>query len=214
MYRDCNPYYSTASAKPLVTGLESISSVQPNLMYNNSNNIFPLANSTNNHSYLQGQEGFINHPMQFYPGKDNMLMFGSTEASCSSSDGSCSQISYGKDMKQEQMNGFQGFFSNNGYDQESSPKFILDYGNNHQNINNGGGEGAGGVSGDHHHHHQISTWVPHHDLKANGFCSNSADQLQYDLEEVKQLISSSNANSSLLFFNDENKTHERGMYYF
>ncbi|KAL3530512.1 hypothetical protein ACH5RR_009834 [Cinchona calisaya] len=178
LYRDCSPNYFTSTTKSL-TGFESISSVHSNLLYDNTYN-------------LQGQEGLLG-PMQFYPGKDkNMLIFGggaTDQASCSSSDGSCNQISYGnKEIKQENMNGstiLQDYLSNYynaNYDPQEHQQFILDYGNNN---------GAGG-SGD-----QISTWWAHHyDQKPNVFSSNITDQqLEYDLEELKQLISSSNEKS-------------------
>ncbi|CDP07049.1 unnamed protein product [Coffea canephora] len=210
LYNDCSPYYST-SAKSCLTGFESFPSVQPNLLFNgNNNNVNPMATITtaNHHSYLQGhnQEGLIS-PMQFYPGKDNMLIFGGTDqASCSSSDGSCSQISYGKEIKQEHMNGgsLQGYNlsnSTNGYDHhhhQENQKFMVDYGNQISSTTWGDGRGND--------HDQKPSVV----LCGNG---TSTTQLQYDLEEVKQLISSSNMS---LFFNDENKTHEsrEAMYYY
>ncbi|KAL0436389.1 UNVERIFIED_CONTAM: Transcription factor RAX2 [Sesamum radiatum] len=117
-----------------------------------------------------------------------------------SSDGSCSQISYGgKDhVKQEEiMGGFQGFMISNGLDENH--KFMLQCGKINQ------------VDGDDHRHGDplMSSFLDD-DQKANGVVKNS--ELEYDLEEVKQLISSSG--SSNFLFNDENKTHERGMYYF
>ncbi|CAI9104985.1 OLC1v1003791C1 [Oldenlandia corymbosa var. corymbosa] len=216
-----NSTTSPSSTKSLITGFDSIaSSFQPNLMFNNNhNNIIPFAN--NHHSsYLQsGQEGFnlINHSMQFYPGKDNMLMFGGTDqASCSSSDGSCSQISYGgKEIKQEMNGGLQGFYpsSTNGYDhhqQESSQKFMLDYGNNNNNNNNLQFSSWGGP---HHHHQEVQKPTSNGFGNSNSSNTTTSAQLQYDLEEVKQLISS---NPNSLLFNDENKTHERAppLYYY
>ncbi|KAL3518428.1 hypothetical protein ACH5RR_021017 [Cinchona calisaya] len=201
LYRDCTtqPYYYTTSTKSscLLTGYDAhqslISSViQPNMLYNNIN-----LTTTANHSYnLQGHvnqdQGLIS-PMQFYPGKDNMLVFGGADnqASCSSSDGSCSQISYGnKEIKQEQMNGFCNFSNNmNGFSHhQENQRFMLD-----------------------HYGNQMNTTTAAWGANNNAI---STTQLQYDLEEVKQLmITSSNMG---LLLNDENKTHEsRGaMYYY
>lgn len=64
-------------------------------------------------------------PTNQYQMQDNLLMFGG-EPSCSSSDGSCNQINYGKDLE-------GSYF----YDRvEENQKFI-----------NGGGTGGGGVDG-------------------------------------------------------------------
>ncbi|PHU15847.1 Transcription factor RAX2 [Capsicum chinense] len=138
--------------------LEPISSLQPNFMYHNNNMNFQLG-TNNQYSYFL--ESLMN-PMQ---------------ASCSSSDGSCSQIP---------RSNF-----------EETQKFTLDnYGNN------------GG------------TWADH-DQKPDGYFGNNhqnhSSQFQYDtsnIEEVKELISSSssngngcNNNSNVLFFSDENKAN-------
>ncbi|KAI3461390.1 hypothetical protein Pfo_018053 [Paulownia fortunei] len=185
LYSDYNSFYFQA-AKSL-TAVESISAPQNFLSCNSDN--FSL--STSQYSYYQqNQEGLVD--LQYYPVKDNnMLIFGGNEASCSSSDGSCSQISHGKDhVKQEEMGCLQGFTSN-GF--EENQKFMLHYGNFH---------------GD-----PLSAFL---DQKPNGILENS--QLQCDLEEVKQLIStgngSNNNNCNSFMLNDENKTHERGMYYY
>lgn len=131
--------------------------------------------------------------MQYYhPVKDNLLVFGS-EPSCSSnnSDGSCSQISYGREIKQEDI-GFQNYISN-GF--EENQKFILSYGNN-------GGD-----------HQNLNQWTE----KPNGYFGETP--LDYDLvEDVKQLISSSSNgngcnNDNNNFLLDENKTQEKVMYY-
>lgn len=63
-------------------------------------------------------------------------MFGSEGSTCSSSDGSCTQISYGREVKQEEM-GFQSYISNG---LEENQKFMLNYGSNSiggQNVANG-----------------------------------------------------------------------------
>ncbi|KAK4375948.1 hypothetical protein RND71_006625 [Anisodus tanguticus] len=144
--------------------LEPIPLLQPNFMYNNNMN-FQLG--TNQYSYFQCQESLMN-PMQ---------------ASCSSSDGSCNQISYGKEIKQEEM-GQISF--------EETQKFTLDnYGNN------------GGTWADHDQ--------KQNGYFGNNF--HSSQFQYDNIEEVKELISSSsningcNNTNSLLFFNDENKTN-------
>ncbi|KDP43985.1 hypothetical protein JCGZ_05452 [Jatropha curcas] len=148
----------------------------------------------------QTQESLLStnhhHPLQYYhPVKDNnnnnLLVFGS-EASCSSnSDGSCSQISYGgRDIKQEEM-GLQSLISN-GY--EENQKFMLSYNNGSENLNQWA-EKASGYFG------EITTTNP----------------LEYDLEDVKQLISSSSGSNNSNYNNlliDESKTREKFMYYY
>ncbi|MBA0784360.1 hypothetical protein Gotri_001944 [Gossypium trilobum] len=118
-------------------------------------------NLTNNSSLIQTPESLFSH-MQYHPMRDNFLMFGG-EPSCSSSDGS-----YGKEMKQEDHMGFQGFGAS------------LDYG-----TNNG-----------------VNQWIQ----KQSGYSGECP--LDYNLEDVKRLISSNN-NS---FFIDENDTQDKAMY--
>ncbi|CAK9187235.1 unnamed protein product [Ilex paraguariensis] len=180
LYREFSSYNYTPSKS--LTGLEPLS-ITPNLWNtNNGNNSFVTS-----YSVLQSPEGLVS-PMQYYPVKDNLLMFGGTEASCSSSDGSCSQISYGKEIKQEDMGALHSYYLSNGL--VENQKFMLDYGSNNE-------------VGDH-----PSAWT---DQNPNGYFGNS--QLQYDLEQVKQLISSTNGCNNSFFFSDENKTQERPMYY-
>ncbi|KAK4408989.1 Transcription factor [Sesamum angolense] len=191
-----------ASNKSLAGPIEPISDPQSFLYCNNNNNNFPFFTSSQSSCNYQGNQemGLVDLQCD-YPLKENMLMFGGNENSCSSSDGSCSQISYGgKDhVKQEEIGGLQRFMISNGLDENY--KFMLHCGKINQ------------VDGDddhhHHHHHGDPLMISSFD-KANGVVKNS--ELEYDLEEVKQLISSSG--SCGFMFNDENKTHERGMYYF
>ncbi|KAG8371288.1 hypothetical protein BUALT_Bualt13G0071900 [Buddleja alternifolia] len=113
LYRDYNSFYNQAAPK----SLSPIEAPQ-NFLYN-----FPLSTTQYCSSYYQqNQEGLVDLQYNFNPVKDNnnMLIFGGNDqASCSSSDGSCSQISYGnKDhVKQEEIVGqFQGLInSNNGF---------------------------------------------------------------------------------------------------
>ncbi|XP_055831444.1 transcription factor RAX2-like isoform X2 [Solanum dulcamara] len=123
---------------------------------------------------------------------NNNINFSLDQASCSSSDGSCShQMSYPKEIKKEREIGN----CNLSYDE--TQKFILDYGDNII--------GAGNIS-------QQYDQKPNHVYLGNNNTQN--DQLQYDLEEVKQLIGNGSDCNNNLFYNDENKTDERGMYYY
>ncbi|KAK4440697.1 Transcription factor [Sesamum alatum] len=210
-----NSIYSHAACNKSLTPnpIEpNISAPQSFLYCNNNNNNFPFFTSSSqsscNYQVNQQDQGLVDLQCN-YPVRENMLMFGGNENSCSSSDGSCSQISYGgKDhVKQEEMGGFQGFMISNGL--EENHKFMLHCGKiNHVD------------HGDHHQQQQqhhgdafMSSFLDDDQQKPliNGVVKNS--ELEYDLEEVKQLISSAGSNNFLL--NDENKTHhEREMYYF
>ncbi|XWS53333.1 hypothetical protein CRYUN_Cryun11dG0147900 [Craigia yunnanensis] len=175
LYKDCTSYYTPTR---FFTAFEPMSSVQSDILNNNTN----LAT---NSSLIHTPESLVSH-MQYYPVKEKFLMFGS-EPSCSSSDGSCSQISYGREIKQEDMS-FQGFGASNGY--EENNKFMLSYG-----INNGG--------------ENVNQWTE----KPSGYYGECP--LDYDLEDVKRLISSSSTNCcNNNIFIDENKTQEKAMYYY
>ncbi|KAK6246857.1 hypothetical protein QUC31_018422 [Theobroma cacao] len=186
LYKDCSTSYCGTPNRSF-TAFEPMSSVQSDLL-NNSN----TTNFATNSSLIHTPQSLVSH-MQYYPVKENFLMFGS-EPSCSSSDGSCSQISYGREIKQEDMS-FQGFGASTGY--EDNHKFMLDYG-----TNNGGAN--------------VNQWTE----KPSGYYGECS--LDYDLEDVKRLISSSstnnccnnNNNNNNNFFIDENKTQEKVMYYY
>ncbi|XVE59033.1 hypothetical protein DITRI_Ditri05aG0012400 [Diplodiscus trichospermus] len=169
LYKDCTSYYTPTRS---FTAFEPMSSVQSDLL--------------NNSSLIHTPESLVSH-MQYYPVKENFFLFGS-EPSCSSSDGSCSQISYGcREVKQEADMSFQGFGATNGY--EDNQKFILNYGTNN------GGE-------------NVNQWTE----KPSGYYGECP--LDYDLEDVKRLISSSSTNCSNNFTIDESKTQEKVMYYY
>ncbi|XP_052184738.1 transcription factor RAX2-like [Diospyros lotus] len=107
------------------------------------------------------------------------LMFGGDQGSCSSSDGSCIQTNHGKEIRQEEMAALQSFMSN-GF--EENQMFMIGYGNRE--------------------------WTG--DQKPNGYFGNSdTTPLEYDLEEVKQLICSGSPNDGCnsFFLDDESKTH-------
>ncbi|KAJ7981050.1 MYB transcription factor [Quillaja saponaria] len=188
LYKDCTSnYYSPET----ISFTDNYSDTEASLATN-----FPTV--------IQNQEAGLVCPMQmqYYPMKDNLLKFGS-EASCStSSDGSCSQITYGKEMKQDQnMGNLQNYISN-GFGE--SLRFML---NNYES-SNFGGETV-----------KFNQWV---DEKPNGFSWET--KMDCDLvEEVKQLNSSTSTSSNNYsngfncLFNsiDESKTQqEKVMYYY
>lgn len=146
------------------------------------NTTTPLTNI----SLLQTQESFEG-PGQYHPIKDNIFMFGS-EASCSSSDGSGSQISFGRDIKQEEIGHFQSYFPT-GF--EENHKLMMGYGGN---------------SGGHDH------WPEKPNLC---FGESPFDQYHHlDQEDMKQQLISGSHGCTSSFLIDENKTQEKGMYYY
>ncbi|KAF8403117.1 hypothetical protein HHK36_011211 [Tetracentron sinense] len=131
--------------------------------------------------YKAAQESFVG-PIHSYQVKDSLLMFGG-ESSCSSSDGSCNQISYGKEIKQEyganvEQMGLEGYFYNGV---EENQKFEL-----------GCGSINGGI-----------------EIRPNGLWGETP--LDYGIEEIKQLMTSNACNN--FFMDHENKTQEKVMYF-
>ncbi|XP_061359444.1 transcription factor RAX2-like [Gastrolobium bilobum] len=183
MYTDyCSYNPATASS---FTGLEPISLPSSNYASTSCNTTTSISVP-----FYQNQESMVSvSPMQqYYPIRDNMLIFGS-EGSCSSSDGSCTQVSHSREIKQEEM-GYQSYMSS-GFE-EYNNNFMLSYGST-----NDGGENN----------------INHYAEKSSCgfFGQKQTPNLDYDLENIKQLISSSSNNNS--FSIDENKTEEKGMYY-
>jgi myb proto-oncogene protein len=191
LYKECSlSYYSPTSTNKSFSGLEPIS-----VPLNFSSNSTTTSLANNNPCLFQNQETWLSSMQQYYnhhhPVKENLLMFGS-EGSCStSSDGSCTQISYGREIKQEEM-GFQSYISNG---LEENHKFMLNYGSN--NIIGGGDQ-------------NMNHWT---NERANGYFG----EIPFDyhgLEDVKQLISSNNVSNNSLFNNiDENKTQQEKVTY-
>lgn len=171
-YKECGSYYTPATKS--FSGLQSLS--VPFNVLNGTTSLGP------NPSPFQTQESWVSS-MQYFPVKENVLMFGS-EGSCNSSDGSCSQISYGREIKQKEM-AFQSYVSNG---LEQNHKFMLNYGS------------SGGQN--------VNPWAE----KANA-CFGEIP-IDYGLEDVKQLISSTNAGSNSLLNIDESKTQEKVMYFY
>ena len=183
IYRDyCNnSHYHIPAPTSSFPCLQQIS--VPSSNYTSTTTSLPL---------YQNQEPLVSvSPMQYYPTTDSsMLVFGS-ETSCSSSDGSCSQVSLGREIKQEEM-GFQNLM----FGDQNTNRFMLSQGN----INHDGGE------------EYVHQWTE----KPNGcFFQTQQTALDYDLEVIKQLISTnsgSNYSNNEYFSIDENKT-EKGVYY-
>ncbi|KAG4936327.1 hypothetical protein JHK85_051246 [Glycine max] len=113
-----------------------------------------------------------------------MLVFGS-ETSCSSSDGSCSQVSLGREIKQQDI-GFQNFMFR---DHQNMNKFMM-------NINHDGGQ------------EYVNQWT----RNRNGYIFHTEQTtLDYDLQVIRNLIcrnSRGNSNNAYLTV-DENKTEEK-----
>ncbi|XVF05741.1 hypothetical protein REPUB_Repub05bG0198300 [Reevesia pubescens] len=187
LYKDCTSYYTAPTRS--FTAFEPISSVQSD-PFNNDNATLATIDS----SLIQTPEmSLVSHMQYYHPVKENFIMFGS-EPSCSSSDGCCSQMSYGRarEIKQEDMSNFQDLVGSNGYENHNQ-KFMLSYGSS---INDGG--------------ENVNQWTE----KPNGYYGCPLD---YDLEDVKRLINSSsnnNCSNNNNFFIDENKTEEKVMYYY
>lgn len=178
-----------------------------------------ISNSLTNYSLIQTQECLVGSMHYNHPAVKknlNLIMFGS-EGSCStSSDGSCNNnpISYESrpsgNLKQEEMGmGFQL--------EDQNQKFMM--------LNYGNSTTSAAISGDHHNYanNNNNQWGE----KPNGYNGNNTRFGDYDLEDVKQLISSSspdininidNDNRSIsnsLFSVDENKTdHKEKVMYF
>ncbi|GAB4856638.1 hypothetical protein Ancab_014549 [Ancistrocladus abbreviatus] len=200
-YPQCSPttYYNSPSTLTF-TAMDHQSFTNP---YTTATTTTLLGNSSNiltSSCSIFTQEGYLSSPMQ------NYLMLGGTEASCSSSDGSCSnQIFQGREMEYEygsapnfgdtEKQGIimqkQGFFYNG---LEENQKFM--------GPNDGGGNRL--------------LEKPQND---DGFFGDAGleDYYYSDLEEIKKLISSSssnNNNASGNFFFDENKTAEERVTYY
>ncbi|TKY48569.1 Transcription factor RAX3 [Spatholobus suberectus] len=186
IYRDYsnNSHYCIPAPTVSFTCLEPIS--VPSSNYTNTST--SCTTTSTSLPFYQNQEPLVSvSPMQYFPITDSpMLVFGS-ETSCSSSDGSCSQVSLGREIKQEEM-GFQNFM----FGDQHMNKFMLGQGN----INHDGGE------------EYVNQWAE----KPNGCFFQTQTALDYDLEVIKQLISSNNSNNGY-FSIDENKTEEKGVYY-
>ncbi|CAK9160786.1 unnamed protein product [Ilex paraguariensis] len=147
-------------------------------------------NSTSSNSgasaVLQVEDGYMGS-MNDYQVKDSLPMFGGDQGSCSSSDGSFSNlISQGREVEYEfgvsnggGHMGLQGYIYNGV---EENPKLLSN---------------CGGVNG----------YVVE---KASGLYGETP--LDYSLEEINQLISS-NISNNLNFFVDGNKAEEKIMYY-
>ncbi|XP_022743702.1 transcription factor RAX2-like [Durio zibethinus] len=142
-------------------------------------------------SVLQPQESLLG-PMQQYQLKDGLQMFGG-EASSSSSDGSCSnQINQGKELEHEYGGAPGSNGANNGDQQIGMHSYFYNEANESQKLMASNGGGADGWS----------------EKSSNGLFGETP--LDYGLEEIKQLISTSSCNSFIFY---ESKAGEKVMYY-
>lgn len=158
-------YYTPTKSFAGFDSFESISSTIPSHLFNNNSNSASLA------TQFHIQEGVVSCT-QYCPMKENFLVFGS-ETSCSSSDGSCCQLSYGREIKQEDHLSFHGYLSNGEFE-ENNHKFMLsNYGNNE------------------------NQWAAAE--KPNGYFGEIPSSLNYSIEDVKQLISSNDNNNNFSF---------------
>ncbi|XP_044506911.1 transcription factor RAX1-like [Mangifera indica] len=158
-------YYTPTKSFAGFDSFESISSTIPSHLFNNTSNSTSLA------TQFHIQEGVVSCT-QYCPMKENFLVFGS-ETSCSSSDGSCCQLSYGREIKQEDHLSFHGYLSNGEFE-ENNHKFMLsNYGNNE------------------------NQWAAAE--KPNGYFGEIPSSLNYSIEDVKQLISNNDNNNNFSF---------------
>ncbi|OVA06956.1 SANT/Myb domain [Macleaya cordata] len=145
-----------------------------------------VSTTTTNTSLLQAQDQGLMGPMHHYQVKDNFLMFGSgDQPSCSSSDGSCNQISYGNKEIHEYEYDTTGTRS---VGSSTNCEMIMEnyfYNGAHEDQNQKFMFGAAGscVNGP-------NGWIST-DQKPN-VLSWEDNQLGFGLEEVKQLVSNNN----------------------
>ncbi|KAF5192012.1 hypothetical protein FRX31_018401 [Thalictrum thalictroides] len=187
-YRSCN--YNTTYYTPnrsFTAGLEPTS--VPSSFLN--------INSTITTTHFQPQESlFGSMQPPYHPVKDHLLIMFGGEPSCSSSDGSCNQISCVKEMEYDQ----HGVNNGSGGGVGSSEQVPLEsyfYNNNNVEENqklilNGSSSTAAVVN--------------------NGLWGETS--MDYGVEEIKQFVnnySSSSSSSDFLF--DENKTQGKVMYF-
>ncbi|KAF9596403.1 hypothetical protein IFM89_010667 [Coptis chinensis] len=183
------------------------SSFQTASTYQNSINFYSLSKSPHGLEALSIPSNFLNSDkyttrstltslhesqenlvglMHNYGENENLLMFGG-EPSCSSSDGSCNQMTYNKDIEYE-CNGSGG---HHGVQVGSESYFFNGISENQKGILASGP--VGGNNG----------WT-------NGFWGENPLPLDYGLEDIKQLVSTNDCSN---FFSGETKTQGRIMYF-
>ncbi|XP_042521194.1 transcription factor RAX2-like [Macadamia integrifolia] len=178
-----NPTKSFTTPEPI--------SIPPNLW---SNTNVSITTTPVTASLLRPQESIVS-PLYQYQVKDNFIMLGGAEPSCSSSNGSSNnQISYGKEIEFE-YGGGGGVGVNGEQQQMGLGTYLLNGVEENQKFFLGGNSGGHGLDG----------WTE----KPNGLWGE-VQPLENGIEEIKQLISTHGCNS---FFVDENKTQGRAMYY-
>ncbi|KAJ4970634.1 hypothetical protein NE237_003733 [Protea cynaroides] len=184
--------YYTPTRSNFTISPEPISIPATNLL-SNTRNISMTMTTPSTASLLQAQTSFVG-PTYHYQVKDNLLMFGGTEPSCSSSDASCSnQISYGKEIDFEYGGGVNG---EQQQQQQQQHMGLVTY------PYNGVGENQEFLVGSNNGGQEIDGWQWSTE-KPNGMWGEVP--LEYELEEIKQVINNSNGCGNS-FFVDENET--------
>ncbi|KAE9600586.1 hypothetical protein Lal_00045900 [Lupinus albus] len=167
------PSFYTPASTISLTGLEPIPVVVSNSL-----------------PFYQNQESLVSvSPIQQYHYPNSLQVFGSEISTCSSCEGSCSQV------KQEEMS-FQNNVSNGFEEYCSNNTFMF----SHRSINNDGS-----------HHECINQW----EEKPKGWIFQPQTPLEYELELIyKQLINNNNSSSNNGYLSvDENKTEEKVVMY-
>ncbi|TYI10910.1 hypothetical protein ES332_A09G173300v1 [Gossypium tomentosum] len=155
------------------------------------------ASCVNAASVLQPQESFLGQ-IQHYQLHDNGVQMFGGETSCSSSDGSCSnQISHNKEL--ENSNGTL-------YDGDHQQFGMYSYNNFYSEAADGSQKLMMALNGD----HGTDGWSDHH-KSSNGLLDETETPLDYGIEGIKQLISTTSSCNSFIFY--ENKEDENLLYY-
>ncbi|XP_022766137.1 transcription factor RAX2 [Durio zibethinus] len=141
---------------------------------------------------LQPLQESLLGPMQHYQLQDGLQMFGG-EATCSSSDGSSgNQMSQSKELEYEFADGRGSNGANNVDQQIGMHSYFYNDRDENQELMASNGDGVNGWS----------------EKASSGLWGETP--LNYGLEEIKQLISTSSCNSFIFY---ENKAEEKVMYY-
>ncbi|KAI4373553.1 hypothetical protein MLD38_011669 [Melastoma candidum] len=173
-FHSLSPLYMTGTTPPSTL---DFASVVPN-----------FSNEKPSSSSVTTDNSLLMNPSTYYPGKDNILMFGSEGSPNSSSDG----------IKQEAVIGFQNYFAGNNHNNEVEPS-----------IDDGQGfiptsysvQGSDQIIGN-------NFWGE----KLNEDFGETS--LRYDLEDVKKLIIHSGSDLDTPASVDASKDGARAMYYF
>ncbi|XP_039015980.1 transcription factor RAX2-like isoform X2 [Hibiscus syriacus] len=140
------------------------------------------------------QESLLS-PIQHYQLHDSGVQMFGGEASCSSSDGSCSNIQNSGNNKEsvynngdhhQQIGSHHSYFYSEVADESQKPIMV-------SNVDHG------------------ADGRPDHQKSPNGLWGETETPLDYGIEEIKQLISTTSSSNNYIFY--ENKADEKVMYY-